>query len=74
MIAPDDMIVKFFQNKCRNVSQSGTRKFSNGCDVQIQCDFCHLNGHTRYKCFCLHGYPNWHRLYGQPQPKPRFQQ
>lgn len=23
------------------------------------------------KCFFLHGYPDWHRLYGKPKPKLR---
>lgn len=37
----------------------------------LECDYCHNNGHSRDKCFCLHGYPDWHRLYGKPKPKPR---
>ncbi|XP_074367096.1 uncharacterized protein LOC141707685 isoform X3 [Apium graveolens] len=28
-------------------------------------------GHTRDKCFCLHGYPQWHGLHGNPKPKPK---
>ncbi|KAL8149575.1 hypothetical protein AgCh_006541 [Apium graveolens] len=25
--------------------------------------------HVKDKCFALHGYPDWHRLYGHPKPK-----
>lgn len=35
------------------------------------CDYCHNPGHTQDKCFFLHGYPDWHRLYGKPKPKLR---
>ncbi|XP_074336548.1 uncharacterized protein LOC141673702 [Apium graveolens] len=34
-------------------------------------DYCNSVGHTRDKCFCLHEYPDWHKLYGKPKPKPR---
>lgn len=37
----------------------------------VVCDYCNLSGHTREKCFALHGYPEWHRLYGQPKPTPQ---
>ncbi|XP_074346502.1 uncharacterized protein LOC141685288 [Apium graveolens] len=37
----------------------------------LVCDICHLKGHIRDTCFCLHGYPQWHRLFGKPKPKPR---
>ncbi|KAL8113534.1 hypothetical protein AgCh_020747 [Apium graveolens] len=30
------------------------------------------NGHTKDKCYCIHGFPPWHKLYGKPKPKPRF--
>lgn len=30
-----------------------------------------MQGHSRDKCFCLVGYPSWHRLFGEPKPKPR---
>lgn len=39
--------------------------------ADVTCDYCHTAGHTRDKCFCLHGYPEWHKLYGKPKPKPR---
>ena len=42
-------------------------------DVEVKCDYCHMTGHSRDKCFCLHGYPNWHKLFGKPKPKPKFQ-
>ncbi|XP_074352122.1 uncharacterized protein LOC141691286 [Apium graveolens] len=28
--------------------------------------------HTKAKCYCIHGFPSWHKLYGKPKPKPRF--
>nr|XP_017219010.1 PREDICTED: uncharacterized protein LOC108196294 [Daucus carota subsp. sativus] len=39
----------------------------------LTCDYCKMSGHTRDKCFALHGYPEWHRLHGQPKPKIRNQ-
>lgn len=33
-------------------------------------DYCSGSGHTRERCFCLHGIPPWHRLHGRPKPKP----
>lgn len=36
------------------------------------CDFCHMTGHTKSKCYCIHGYLSWHKLFGKPKPKPRF--
>lgn len=54
-----------------NSTQSGfTKKTVN--DPSLLCDFCHMQGHTRDNCFCVVGYPAWHRLYGKPKPKPRF--
>ena len=41
-------------------------------DFALFCDYFQLTGHTRDKCFCLHGYPDWHRLYGKPKPQPRI--
>lgn len=38
-------------------------------DPTSSCTYCHQEKHTRDKCFYLHGYPPWHRLYGQPKPK-----
>lgn len=40
-------------------------------DPSLFCDHCNISGHTRDKCFVLHGYPEWHRLHGQPKPKLR---
>ncbi|XP_074347150.1 uncharacterized protein LOC141685979 [Apium graveolens] len=39
----------------------------------LYCDFCQMTGHNRDKCFCIHGFPEWHRMYGKPKPKPRTQ-
>ncbi|XP_074330936.1 uncharacterized protein LOC141668129 [Apium graveolens] len=48
--------------------QSGSQKKAN---TDVVCDYCHTTGHSRDKYFCLHGYPDWHMLYGKPKPKPR---
>lgn len=56
-------------------SKSSTTKESKRSlidQVQRVCNYFHMTGHTKDKCFCLHGYPNWHRLFGKPKPKPRF--
>ena len=37
----------------------------------IYCEYCHMQGHVKDKCFCLHGYPPWHKLHGKPKPKPK---
>ncbi|XP_074377150.1 uncharacterized protein LOC141718671 [Apium graveolens] len=41
-------------------------------DSSIICEYCQMSGHLKDKCFCVVGYPSWHRLYGKPKPKPRF--
>lgn len=38
----------------------------------IICDFCHMPGHLKDKCYCIHGYPSWHKLLGKPKPKPKY--
>ncbi|XP_074378371.1 uncharacterized protein LOC141719908 [Apium graveolens] len=35
----------------------------------VVCDYCSMSGHSREKCFALHGYPEWYRLFGHPKPK-----
>ncbi|XP_074339691.1 uncharacterized protein LOC141677589 [Apium graveolens] len=42
-----------------------------GSDATIICEFCHMSGHLKEKCYCIHGYPSWHRLFGKPKPKPK---
>lgn len=60
------MSVKTFrsQNKV-----SATKKNS---DSYVICDYCHMSGHLKEKCYCIHGYPSWHKFFGKPKPKPRF--
>lgn len=41
-------------------------------DASIICEFCYMSGHLKDKCYCIHGYPTWHMLYGKPKPKPKF--
>lgn len=45
----------------------------NVTDATIVCEVCHLSGHNKDKCFCVHGYPSWHKLFGKPKPKPKIQ-
>ncbi|KAL8118881.1 hypothetical protein AgCh_016395 [Apium graveolens] len=48
----------------------GQRKTPN--DHSMYCDYCHLNSHLRDTCFCLHRYSSWHKMYGKPKPKPKY--
>ncbi|XP_074378112.1 uncharacterized protein LOC141719636 [Apium graveolens] len=41
-------------------------------DSTVICDFCHMSGHLKDKCYCIHGYPSWHKLFGKPKLKPKF--
>ncbi|KAL8116037.1 hypothetical protein AgCh_022503 [Apium graveolens] len=59
-----------FTSKASNKGVS-TRKITDGSMV---CDFCHMSGHLKEKCYCIHGYPSWHKLFGKPKPKPKFLQ
>lgn len=60
-------------SKNRNVSEN--RNFASAknstCASSLLCEFCHMTGHSKDKCFCIHGYPEWHKLYGKPKPKPQ---
>ncbi|XP_074346924.1 uncharacterized protein LOC141685736 [Apium graveolens] len=57
-----------FRSKPGNNGQTVAKKQSS---TDLFCDYCHNSGHIRDKCFCLHGYPDWHRLFGKPKPKPK---
>lgn len=37
----------------------------------VVCEHCKYTGHTKDTCFVIHGYPEWHKNYGQPKPKLR---
>lgn len=63
-----------------NVKYNNLSKFKNSAafngqkraiDNEIFCDYCNNTGHNRDKCFCLHGYPEWHKLHDKPKPKPK---
>ncbi|XP_074363225.1 uncharacterized protein LOC141703653 [Apium graveolens] len=43
----------------------------NTADTPVYCEYCHITGHVKDKCFCLHGYPVWHKMHGKPKPKPK---
>ncbi|XP_074347404.1 uncharacterized protein LOC141686256 [Apium graveolens] len=65
------MNVKFNPNfRTKGINNAGQRKTG---DSAFTCDYCQMTGHSRDKCFCLHGYPEWHKMYGKPKPKPRKQ-
>ncbi|XP_074363351.1 uncharacterized protein LOC141703860 [Apium graveolens] len=65
------MNVKFNPNfRTKGINNAGQRKTS---DSAFTCDYYQMTGHFRDKCFCLHGYPEWHKMYGKPKPKPRKQ-
>lgn len=62
----------------KQCNEYGNRNFKPAKKTTIDsstllCDYCQLQGHTRDKCLCLHGYPDWHRLHGKPKAKPRHQ-
>lgn len=54
----------------QNYSGHNTKRTNQ--DSYITCEYCHLTRNSKEKCFCLVGYPPWHKLYGKPKPKPRF--
>lgn len=58
-----------FNNRPKVPNPTGNmpRRVSN--DPNLQCEFCQNTGHLKDKCFYLHGYPEWHKLYGKPKPK-----
>ncbi|XP_074352187.1 uncharacterized protein LOC141691361 [Apium graveolens] len=65
------MNVKFNPNfRTKGINNASQRKTG---DSAFTCDYCQMTGHSRDKCFCLHGYPEWHKMYGKPKPKPRKQ-
>lgn len=67
------MNVRVFPQNSGNKSKiTSTRKYERKVnDAYLICDYYKLTGHVKDKCFALHGYPDWHRLYGQPKPKIR---
>lgn len=52
--------------------RGGQNAFKKTNDSSVVCDYCHMSGHLRDKCYCIHGYPSWHKLFGKPKPKPKF--
>lgn len=64
------MAVKPYMDSSQN---RGTRTVVKKPNDSLCCDFCQTTGHSREKCFCIHGYPEWHKMFGKPKPKPRTQ-
>ncbi|XP_074370155.1 uncharacterized protein LOC141711536 [Apium graveolens] len=58
-----------YAGKSKQFGQFSVKKSSES--VAEHCDYYHNPGHNQEKCFFLHGYPDWHRLYGKPKPKLR---
>lgn len=68
-----------YENLAMNVRTSYPQKFQNKSnsgrklmDGSIMCDYCHMSGHPKDKCYCVHEYPSWHKLFEKPKPKPKF--
>lgn len=65
------MNVRFAGSKPR--SSANPKKYStDNANSVLVCDFCQMSGHSKDKCFCIYGYPERHKLYGKPKPKPRL--
>lgn len=60
------------KNKLSGKSQVRNNFQRKGSDSGISYEFCHMPGHVKEKCYCIHGYPSWHKLFGKPKPKPKF--
>ncbi|XP_074336363.1 uncharacterized protein LOC141673513 [Apium graveolens] len=58
-----------------NSGNNSTRvsKLKTNVDINVICEICSMTGHNKDKCFCGHGYPEWHRFNGKPKPKPKVQ-
>ncbi|XP_074376786.1 uncharacterized protein LOC141718302 [Apium graveolens] len=77
-----DFVALFVKNHNNQGGNSGSYSNKSGrpngnkkamTENSIIYDFCQMSGHTRDKCFCVHGYPPWHRLHGKPKPRPKIQ-
>lgn len=53
-------------------SKGGNNTFRKNNDSSNVCDYCHVSGQLKDKCYCIHGYLSWHKLFGKPKPKPKF--
>ncbi|XP_074340197.1 uncharacterized protein LOC141677941 [Apium graveolens] len=58
-----------FNNKFKPFNPTGNVQKRASNDHNVLCEFCQNPGHLKDKCFYLHGYPEWHKLYGKPKPK-----
>lgn len=54
-----------------NTQQTGVGNAQRKVSSDTYHDYCQNAGHTKDKCFCLHGYPEWHKLHGKPKPRPK---
>lgn len=62
------MAVKSYPAKSQNRFSQNKKS----TDSSVICDYCHMTGHLKEKCYCIHGYPSWHKLFGKPKPKPKY--
>ncbi|XP_074352914.1 uncharacterized protein LOC141692072 [Apium graveolens] len=66
------MMVKAYPNNKAQGTNNISYGVKKGPESSVVCDYCHMTGHLRDKCYCIHGYPSWHKLFGKPKPKPKF--
>lgn len=58
------------QPQSRNFkNRSNDSRANNQIKGKLLCEYCHGDSHNKDKCFHIHGYPEWHKLYGtKPDP------
>ncbi|XP_074378465.1 uncharacterized protein LOC141720002 [Apium graveolens] len=66
----DNIAMSIMQNTSGKSYQTKTSQKYVDTSVVV-CEYCHMIGHVKEKCFCLHGYPPWYRLHGKPKPSPK---
>lgn len=67
----------FFKSQIENMAMNlriskPSKLVKRSPDSTVLCDFCYMSGHLKYKCYYIHGYPSWYRLFGKPKPMPKF--
>lgn len=65
------MSVKSQNSQKTNFSTKTNKTNNKSSEAVLYCDFCQMSGHIKEKCFCIHEFPEWNRMYGKPKPKPR---
>lgn len=65
------MSVKHAFPSYKTMKPQSRKSVAPNIDTNLTCRYCNVERRIRDKCFFLHEYPPWHRLYGQPKPKLR---